>query len=792
MKTKKLAAALLAAALLGTSLVSCERPVPEDYVKLIDNGVTSYRIVRSDTSGAGEEASVMLRRAMNEISDTDVKIITDFEHEKLDTMRTDFEILVGKTNREESEKEAVKEPLTYLDYEIHFDADSTRPVINGGSSEALCMAAEYLIDNCFYKNARTFALPKGKIREYRHDYPIDSFTIGGEPLENYVLVADSGDDRGKAFADVFRPLYGKTLRVEHPGYKDPSDCEIIFSSANDPRYADIFAAVPDTEYMYRVEGTKIYIGANGSYFSDAEAWQMFCLEQFGSDLRLLSGNIAITDCHGSHTVPTAPRHEADEAFLQSVDEKAQAKRESILTSPNMEIPKGTVCFYMSPNGSDANDGKSPESAWKSLEKLNAAELPASCCVLFERGGVWRGQIEAKAGVTYTAYGEGAKPCLYGSPADGADPDKWSLMPGTEDIWVYEDEMMDSGALFLNGGRIVAYKEIPTYAGGRFVCREDPSIDFDIVSALDNDLDFFCEADSVINNDMPSVSSTDCVGKLYFKCTAGNPGSVFESIEFAPRRNGFAIKGDNVHIDNFTIKYVGAHGIGSGTRAGLTVTNCELGYIGGGIQSYSANGTTDHSATRFGNAVEIYGGCDGFKVNNCYVYEVYDAGLTPQYKGSANSTITMKDIDFSENLIEYCVYSVEYFHDTPDDPAGRFRNFKIHDNIMRFSGFGWGNQRPNYGSQAHIKGWSHRNPAEDFEIYDNIMDRAGVYMIDCGYVSELDEPKFHGNTFIQYEGDLFGKYHTNPQGNPVLYDNSLLVDERLLENDFYFVQKSDDE
>lgn len=70
-------------------------------------------------------------------------------------------------------------------------------------------------------------------------------------------------------------------------------------------------------------------------------------------------------------------------------------------------------------GRDEADGRSPERAWRSLERVNDADLKPGDTVCFKRGGVWRGSLlpvsgAAGAPVTYTAYGQGAKPLLLGS------------------------------------------------------------------------------------------------------------------------------------------------------------------------------------------------------------------------------------------------------------------------------------------------------------------------------------------------------------------------------------------
>ena len=63
---------------------------------------------------------------------------------------------------------------------------------------------------------------------------------------------------------------------------------------------------------------------------------------------------------------------------------------SIRGSANMEIPAGAKVFYVSPDGSDFNDGTSPEKAWQTLDIVNSYNLPAGAYVCIERGGLWRG------------------------------------------------------------------------------------------------------------------------------------------------------------------------------------------------------------------------------------------------------------------------------------------------------------------------------------------------------------------------------------------------------------------
>lgn len=122
----------------------------------------------------------------------------------------------------------------------------------------------------------------------------------------------------------------------------------------------------------------------------------------------------------------------DAAAATAILEEAVARRETIQTSKTQIvwdealIPGKTytgTAYYVSNQGDDGNDGLSPETAWATLDRVNQAPLEYGDAVFFERGGVWRNTtVETKEGVTYSAYGEGAKPRICASPGNGGDPD----------------------------------------------------------------------------------------------------------------------------------------------------------------------------------------------------------------------------------------------------------------------------------------------------------------------------------------------------------------------------------
>ena len=465
--------------------------------------------------------------------------------------------------------------------------------------------------------------------------------------------------------------------------------------------------------------------------------------------------------------------------LELLEKAANKRREEILTATDAIKISKTV-YYVSNEGNDENDGRSPESPWRSLNRVNSADLRPGDCVRFKRGDLFRGGIKTRPGVSYAAYGEGEKPKIYGWIENLANGELWELYDGEKNIWKYKKKITDCGTLVFNDGRRHSRKLIPSYIGGRFVCREDESRPFDMREEMTKNLDLFTPYDERLTTS-PSkgesfpipIINEESFGELYLRCDEGNPGVVFDSIEAVATTRIFSVYDNpDVKIDNICMKYA-LFGVAAGGKnpvVGLTVTNCEIGWIGGNIQHYS--GTDPNypkgkrgTVTRYGNAIEIYGGCDRYTVTDCYIYQSYDAGITHQ-KTTHGNKVEMTNIVYKNNLIEYCVYSIEYFLEKLDGDTESFMgNIEISYNILRFSGMGWGQQRHNTDTPAHIKGWSYENTAENYRIHHNLFDRAAYRMLHLVARKRESLPKMYENTYAQLLGYPLGQYGENESHEP---------------------------
>lgn len=431
-------------------------------------------------------------------------------------------------------------------------------------------------------------------------------------------------------------------------------------------------------------------------------------------------------------------------FLEELDQKADEMREKIRSTSTDVVYTGRA-YYVAADGNDSADG-SENAPWATLERVSAANLCEGDAVFFKRGDIFRGQLTAKRGVTYSAYGDGEKPKLYGSPFDMADPKKW-IKTDVCNVYRYDAVLSDDiGAMIFNDGESCGIKVVKLKGGENGHCFNlETGEPFDSWRDLRHDLNFW------------HAYRPDEEKALYLYSESGNPGTRFKSIEFSPKGN-LICAANGVTIDNLCLKYCGSHGIGCPTTENLKIRNCEFGWIGGSIQGEALFGRMN--PTRFGNAVEIYGGCKNYTVTGCLFYQIYDAAITHQMN-AGGKLYNMENVIYANNLIETSTYSIEYFLSSVENSGSKMSNILIENNFCRFSGFGWGNQRPDKHTPAHIKGWLHENPARNYVIRNNIFDRSRYSILQAGCIDKESEAVLQNNTYIQYEDGLLGDFGKMP-------------------------------
>ena len=451
-----------------------------------------------------------------------------------------------------------------------------------------------------------------------------------------------------------------------------------------------------------------------------------------------------------------------------------ARIAEIRATPNIAVPSGRDVYYLSADGDDAKDGRTPATAWRTIQRLNReAGIAPGSFVLFRRGDTWRvtlakserhagklvtchaDRLKGRAGVTYSAYGTGPKPRFTASPFNGADPSLWQKTDAP-DVWACQVGSTDVGLVVFDEGKSHGIKIVPVYHKDGTTTAQYTGRPFRDYRGLDTDLHFYHDY------------STNGIGRgtgLLYLHSHENPGLRFRSVEFGPSIHVIVAHGQaGTTFDNLCVMYGGAHGIQQGgskeqlaKNRDLLVKNCEIGWIGGGIQGERLFGRP--WAVRYGNGVEV-GACDGYTVTNCYVYQIYDAGLTHQ--GDAISRFDGKEkvfyqrrIRYVDNVIEKCNYSIEYFLSRcPETNPSRMEDFLIADNLMWNAGSGLCEQRPDRSQDAHVKSWvfAQGNRATGYTIRDNLFAGAHMQLIEvCSGLKNPDGsdsmPRLERNVFI---------------------------------------------
>jgi hypothetical protein len=495
-------------------------------------------------------------------------------------------------------------------------------------------------------------------------------------------------------------------------------------------------------------------------------------------------------------------------------------------------------FYVdSERGQDSADGLSADSAWQSLERVNAADFVPGDTIRFKCGGRWRGSLQPASGdetapITYTSYGRGAKPLLLGSKSRSQPEDwmrvhdgVWATLPmeyrkGKKIIdvpnvtWRHHQEAGASikltqdvvnevttvGIACLRSGQkpnhiqlwgpevsvekgnwlqfsfrarssipfelssIAIRKSVPPWTGFASSSEKhqiaagwqefqaifqatqssaDGKLHVNLGGTLPRDAVFEFQPGQIhtVTPSIPDSLDAD-VGNIIFdegkRCgwkkwtldslqnnydfyyegtsrriyvkSPANPATQHTSIECALKRH--VVNQTDVHhivYDGLAVMYGAAHGFGGGNTHHLVIRNCDVGYIGGGHHLSTREGVP----VRYGNGIEFWAAASDHLVENCRIWEVYDAALTNQNQGS---TVRQQNIIYRNNLIWNCEYSFEYWN-RPESSSTR--NVRFVNNTCVNAGVVWSHaQRPDPNG-SHLMFYSNTAETSGLEIKHNI-------------------------------------------------------------------------
>ena len=450
-------------------------------------------------------------------------------------------------------------------------------------------------------------------------------------------------------------------------------------------------------------------------------------------------------------------YNATEEMLVSVDAKAEAIKSSVFGADKFDASTATgTVYYVSNSGNDSNDGKSPSSAWATLDKVNSASLSAGDAVLFECGSLFRGTITTAAGVTYASYGDGQMPIIVQSKRNYAQADLWELYDAEHNIWRLKEYVSDPGIIVFNAklDSVDCYGEITATRLWNTDKDSSSRVPYSELLTTEDDLVYYWGSTT---STWSTFNQYDSSNTLYLR-SEKNPNTDFDSIEIGEDKAMFKVgTNSDVTVDGICFKYGGGHCVSGSTFVeGLTVRNCVFAWIGGGL----LNGASlSNQASRYGNAVEIFGGCDGFEVYNNWIYEIFDTGITFQYHYSSGTT-KMVNINIYDNLVERSYWCLEWWI-SPNTGAQKnpeVSNVYVHDNILREGFDSWGTMHhtnPAWGAMLS-SGFGTSN-LFNFVIENNVFDRTFIADHPEIQTRMLNISIGSGNNNIEYKSNLFLQY-----------------------------------
>jgi hypothetical protein len=228
-------------------------------------------------------------------------------------------------------------------------------------------------------------------------------------------------------------------------------------------------------------------------------------------------------------------------------------------------------YYVSPKGSDSNNGLSQELPWKSIAKVNTFHFRPGDSILFQSGGTWRETL-------YPIYsGMKGHPITYGSYGSGDRP----IIEGTD---VASDWIIYSGNIW--------YKKTYSYKVNIVLFNQTPGHEQTSLSNLNNDQDWYWDntAQKVY------IYSSDDPDTRY-----NHPG-----IEIgASRQNGVKIfdptkKSKYFNFNNLSFRHANDIGIELQGCNYINIDNCVVDTCGRiNMFVYAINNLTINKTTSFG-------------------------------------------------------------------------------------------------------------------------------------------------------------------------------------------------
>jgi hypothetical protein len=381
-------------------------------------------------------------------------------------------------------------------------------------------------------------------------------------------------------------------------------------------------------------------------------------------------------------------------------------------------------FFLSSAGNDNADGRTPDTAWATIQKANSALPEDQSTVLFQRGDTFYGELAPPFGCEVGAYGTGDKPILTmfkllnrpeGWIEDSAGVWKINLSsPSTHDGYTATTDA-NIGYLMVDGVVMPALKSQ--------------------VSDLTDPWDFWSD----IAN-----------GTLYVAAPA-NPTTLAADIKAAPNGNAYGPTGRVIYcrkgsndIHDIHVTGTGGCGIG-GVAPDVHIHDCLIDYVGGSVLLAG-------TYPRYGNGIENWVDVKRWLIEDNEIAQVYDVAWSPQ--GRAGASGSWEDMTVRNNHIHDCNQSFEFWS-TGSEAAGGFKRILVEGNRCERAGYSvFSDVRPDQNTRVHLVTYLWETPA-DITVQNNVFDDVyGAYSYHAydpvGYVSRDNTIRLRAGQKMQYQ------------------------------------------
>jgi len=194
----------------------------------------------------------------------------------------------------------------------------------------------------------------------------------------------------------------------------------------------------------------------------------------------------------------------------------------------------------------------------------------------------------------------------------------------------------------------------------------------------------------------------------------NPAEAYGKVELCRTMTLVSHGGrHDIDFEAFTLRYTSGFAFSGGGANRITVRNCDMYFIGGGLQFWRDK----HTPVRYGNGIEYWSPARDCLVERCRIWQVYDAALTPQQSGSVNG---FDNIVFRDNVIWQAEYAFEYWNGVTNSHS---YGVVFEHNTCVDSGYCWSHaQRPDPNG-AHMMFYGHKSRMKDQAIRNNVFCRS---------------------------------------------------------------------